>query len=1092
MRAHGYNRFLLVGFLLGTTALVTPAAAQSFNNMATVLDVTATNTGNVSATANFGLPQVINSGIGNNIGAGAVGALATAGVNQTVSQSSVQQGTNVMTGNAALVGSITSTNKPNMAPAITSALVTVSGPVIIGTPSFNGPFTVTGGGIGNSVGPSATGAVASAGIVQSFDSNTAIDLTSLAPNLVIAGPITATNGGSYIDPGTNASVAATVAAVMFPNGLVLIGDGIGNSISARAGGATASVFISSSMLDNVQAAGGPAATNTVLTDVISATNSALVTAREGSPALQPGTIENGSGNSIGATASGAFAGAGVNQSIDFTVAPPNIAFNATPAQVYANSITTGAISAFNGKTGAVSAILGGPGLLVTSPPVPVSTQTITSGVGNSIMAQAVGAGASAGITQRFANVNATPIGIGAPFAATNSVTTDAISATNRGNVSAFASTYPAGMDPNAALISAGIGNSIGSSSVGASASLGITESVNGGQMVLGSPVDNAATANGSLTARNGGTAAITATYLTGGPNQIANGSGNSIGASAAGAVSNVFINQSIFGTITDSNSIGANTVTVQDPVPGRAIAAYTGRTTSVQASYVPVVPGPTSILDGVGNTISASAVGASVGASISSRYDNTTVVEPGLGALVPVNLIDTTKGEAANLYASNRGTVTATVNGTTGDLVIAGGSGNFIGASAVGSSAAVTVTQSVAFEAMTGTGWQAQLENVFVNSATTGAIFARNNGAVSSTLVASANVVIGGVFPNNVMTIGGVGNSISAQGVGASASASISSRIYTVDNTAPPTGLFGTSFNTVHTGDVTAVNGRAGTVMVSATLGPGGVTSISNGIGNFIGASASGASAGAGIVQSMSSSEVGVDFTTTMLPFNSVFAGNVTATNSATRTANNPTGGVNATLSSSASAQIGVNADPTFNAMNVGNSISANAVGASASATITTQLFNTTLTPGTTPAFSSNSIVALSLTSTNSGPVTATTMLLPSSGNPVAVIGGGVGNSISANATGASSIVSINQVTSNVMGANSLSNSIGTLNTLAANNVLTGPIAATNSGPVTATLGLGSIGAISSIGGGVGNSISANAVGASAGVSIAQSIASVR
>src|SRR3569832_2029424 len=98
MRQRAHNRLLRGSVLLGTTALVTPAAAQSFNN-ATALN--ATNTGNVSASGQFGLPQIIDSGIGNGIGAGATGALGVVGVNQTVSQSSVQQGGTFVGGNSA-------------------------------------------------------------------------------------------------------------------------------------------------------------------------------------------------------------------------------------------------------------------------------------------------------------------------------------------------------------------------------------------------------------------------------------------------------------------------------------------------------------------------------------------------------------------------------------------------------------------------------------------------------------------------------------------------------------------------------------------------------------------------------------------------------------------------------------------------------------------------------------------------------------------------------------------------------------------------------------------------------------------------------
>src|SRR5262245_19658816 len=105
------TRILVLGsFLLGTSALGSPAQAQVFDNQVNATALISINIGNVYATGQFGPPQAISTGIGNNIGASATGALGIASVNQTVSQSTVQQGAAVMPGNQVVVGTISAIN----------------------------------------------------------------------------------------------------------------------------------------------------------------------------------------------------------------------------------------------------------------------------------------------------------------------------------------------------------------------------------------------------------------------------------------------------------------------------------------------------------------------------------------------------------------------------------------------------------------------------------------------------------------------------------------------------------------------------------------------------------------------------------------------------------------------------------------------------------------------------------------------------------------------------------------------------------------------------------------------------------------------
>src|ERR1700689_1623412 len=98
MRARLSKPIIFGTFLLGTTALVSPAMAQ-YNNQVNATALTAANGENVYSTATFGSPAFLPTGIINTIGAAATGALGEASVNQTISQSTITQGSNVQAGN---------------------------------------------------------------------------------------------------------------------------------------------------------------------------------------------------------------------------------------------------------------------------------------------------------------------------------------------------------------------------------------------------------------------------------------------------------------------------------------------------------------------------------------------------------------------------------------------------------------------------------------------------------------------------------------------------------------------------------------------------------------------------------------------------------------------------------------------------------------------------------------------------------------------------------------------------------------------------------------------------------------------------------
>jgi trimeric autotransporter adhesin len=1074
MRARTAKPIIFGAFLLGTTALVSPALAQNVVN-ANALD--AINNDNALATATFGQPQTISSGILNVIGASATGALAEASVNQTVSQSTVTQGSTVQPGNTvSVVGSISATNDTTVTPvapatANIEADVTISGFALIGSAIGSN----SGGGVGNFIGATATGAAAQATIIQSFDTNTATDLTTLAANAVDAAnvPISATN------------TAGSVLATLVPGSFGEISDGIGNSISAQAAGASAIASIGSRQLDttNATTAGSlTPSTNTVTTGDLSASNNGTVTATS-FDGFQNATIDNGIGNSIGSLASGASGGAGVNQAVDFTVSGPTS--TASLDALYSNTVTSGSITATNAATGTVYASIGDTTTMFSGSPL---APAIDNGIGNSISAQAVGAGAGNSITQAFENVTfgQLPTGFG-PNPATNSVTTGSLIATNYADVTAFVGALGANIDD-------GIGNSIVASAVGASTSIGVTQSLYNDTFIdvpqLGTNTATTSSAVGMIATNGadlplvptpGPAMPVTATMDIYQSNaEISNGVGNTIGASAIGASTSASITQSILGSTGDLTLLGSNAVVVTNTGASFAMVATntgTNDATPVIAA-VNLTGGANALIDdGVGNAISAQAVGATASATITSRLDNTTV-PLNLSSTVQTNSINTTGGGGTGgLLASNIGAVSASLMGSapTGAATITTGVANTIGATAIGAGAADGINQSVAFDTLGATNDVVML-SLFGNSVATGALDAVNTGAVSSSITLPGNTVIGTL--DTVLSLAGVGNTIAAQATGASSSASISSRFYNVTAEAPLLTLLPAATNTVTLTNMTAYND--GTVTAQANLGSAATTAnINNGVGNFIGASAVGASASASIAQSVSWTVAAFPFDMSQLPSNTVQASVLLAINANT---------VAASIISPGTTEIGLvsSAPVSSGANNVGNSISAQAVGASASASITTQVFNTFLPTATTVTPATNVVALATLASTNGAPVSATGSFgTTGSALTTVSIGGGVGNTIGASATGASSLASINQV---------VSASSAALNTLPTNTITAGTlISAQNAAGGSITASITTLGSpFTTIAGGVGNSISANAVGASAGASIAQTIAGVR
>jgi hypothetical protein len=1034
------KKVLSTAFLLGTTFLVHPALAA--DNSVGSQSLTATNNGDVKAKANLDQSQSITSGVGNFIGANATGALGTASVAQTIFSSTVQTGSTNAPGNEVVVtGFVAGFNFGDVRARAT----------ITGTAGIDN-------GQANSIGAIAVGASGNASISQTLSNGVNLDITSLDPNHV---QITQGVGAFNFD-----SVRARLSA-----GASTVSDGVGNSISAQAVGSQASASISSRAFDTTTSATavGPAQSNLVEVGTgpipgdlsLLSFNLGNVSAR----ANLSGDLRvlNGIGNSIGASAVGAAAGAGVNQ----TVSNSTVGNSIDLTTLFANTVNVdGAIVSLNG--GNVRASLN------LNPNTPAESARISTGIGNSISAQAVGASAGASIATQFDNVTSTAGVIhGNNDKSQNTVKTGVLFAGNGGNVTATANLLEG-------VVSDGIGNFIGASAVGASAGAGITQAISTSTISQGTALGRNRVTVDAIAAQNGSgpgsllSDTVQATVNFNGGNAVANeGIGNTVGASAVGASAGANIGQQLLGDSAKLENLSNNTVNVKASAPATdAISAINAGHSAVSAT-VNMSPGQTlaEANSGIGNSVSATAGGASASASISSLMEGSATLAANGNA--QANTVDTTGGAVTSIFASNNGTVTALFNAAPAGAVSAEadvGIANSVGATAFGASASASINQSVSHTIGSG----ADLTTLFNNSVTTGDITARNHpaGAVTATLDVSGNTVVGST-PN----ISPIGDSVSAQAVGASATASISSnffRVGTVTGTLPTTDK-----NTVSTGDLRARNHA--NIVATASLGADDTRSstIFNGVNGFIGASASGASAGAGISQLVDGSSPNL----LNLPGNTITAGSVSARN---------TGKVTATLDNPGSATIVTSlASPATAANTIGNTIGAQASGASASASVAS-IFNdvaaqTDLGAGTP---SLNSVTVTSLNSNNSGRVSAKATFGTASTTTLASIGGGIGNTIGASAVGASSAASINQVVNDGVWSGGPINPGSRLATLPSNSVSTGSITSTNSAPVTArmtTLGT----TTSTITGGVGNTIGATAIGASAGASISQIISNV-
>jgi len=289
---------------------------------------------------------------------------------------------------------------------------------------------------------------------------------------------------------------------------------------------------------------------------------------------------------------------------------------------------------------------------------------------------------------------------------------------------------------------------------------------------------------------------------------ITGGTRNSVGASAVGASGSVSLNNSASFDGSVTGTVGAVAVEVTNGAASDVsnIGAVTGATIS----------------DGVQNGISRSAVGSSASTSVSILADGGAITD----ATYTVGAVELTSG--------NAGSVTVGVElGTAGDAAagpsITGGTNNSISATALGASGSMSVATSVLEGASVAT-------TVTVGDVT---ITSENSSADAAILLASSvdGETAGGIFGASID--GGVGNSISANAIGSSASFNYSNTLAIGE---------GSTIGTVDTvGAVTLTSTNASAVSNLTDIGVSGSTSdaasISGATNSSVGVAGIGASA---------------------------------------------------------------------------------------------------------------------------------------------------------------------------------------------------------------------------------------------------------
>ena len=419
--------------------------------------------------------------------------------------------------------------------------------------------------------------------------------------------------------------------------------------------------------------------------------------------------------------------------------------------------------------------------------------TISGGNANSISVAAVGASGSvsadslviAGVPNNTLTFGSTVTIIG-----TNNA---AVSLTgNLGSTANIANDSPS--------IAGGVNNSISVAGVGASASVSFADtSVSGGDGSNNYSIAGATT----ITGDNNATVGVTGTVYGG---AISGGTGNGIAAAAVGSSASFSSASIVEGTgSVPTTSLSTGTIAINSD--NSANITLTGAVGLIGATTDPTISGA----DTVTASISSAAVGASGSLSVSKLLT---------GGSAPDESV--TIG-ATTFNIDNTANVTVAAGGIFGGT-ISGGTGGSISQAAVGASGSASFTNIVA-----GASTLAPGATEYVVGAQ--GVVVDNTGTVSITGdIGTTNLA------NNASITGGVNNSISVTGVGASGS---------------------TSFSSIFSGGTAASSG-AGVYSVAAlthtVTNTGGVTVASNSYGATIGGGVNGTISAAAVGASATTS----------------------------------------------------------------------------------------------------------------------------------------------------------------------------------------------------------------------------------------------
>lgn len=793
---------------VNSTTNSTTAVSTNNATFTGAVDINGNNSGTVTFTGDIGFT-----------GDAAKGATIDGGKNNSVSVSAVGAAGSLSYSNV-VTATNTSGNVSSAETVLFSDAVTVDGDNNVGgdvTANTNIYDGLVSGGTGNSISGAAVGASASVSLSANNGTSSKSDNSVTFSSTVGVTGDNAAGVTLFGDIGSSANLASDDSVITSGNN---------NSISLAGVGASGSLSYSGIQTGSLSEENY---TVTGLATVLGTNSGTVAVTSE----IYGGTITAGNGNSISVASVGASGSVSLSSLVDGGTPNTTVTF-------------TGGLDVDGTNSGAVTLTtdIGLSGEVGTKP-------TITAGNNNSISAAAVGASGSVSYSDvqlattantsseqfSFGNVtvngtnnvggivtatgdviggtisggNANSISVAA-VGASGSVSADslaldgaapdntvtfgtiAVVGTNNESVSLTGNLGVVNVAGDMPSIAAGNNNSISLAGVGASASVSFSNTNLSG--ADGS--NNYTIGNTTILGDNNDTVTVTGTAYGG---TVSGGTGNSISVAAVGSSAS-FSSTSIVDGSGTSPSTSLTTGTLGITSNNSAAVLLTGSVGSVDATTDPTISGATT----VNASISSAAVGASGSLSVSNLV--TGGATPDETVTIGVTTFD----------VDNTSTVTVASGGIFGGT-ITGGTGGSISQAAVGASGSSSFTNIVDGAGSTlspaGTDYSIAAQSVVVD----------NTGTISITGdIGTANLA------NNASITGGVNNSISVTGVGASGS---------------------TSFTSIYSDGATGAGVYSVAAITSSVTNTGGVTvnsssygaNIGGGVNSAISAAAVGASA---------------------------------------------------------------------------------------------------------------------------------------------------------------------------------------------------------------------------------------------------------